>query len=353
MVGTLLAPASADATRKKAIWGPIEVNGISQFPVYKELGVGIYQMQLPWAGTARSRPANPRDPADPAYVWPPQIDRAVAEGARTGITVSLLLLQTPPWANGGRPWRWAPSNPQDFADFAEAAARRYPQVRHWMIWSEPTKADNFQPLSPTGNRRLRGAALRGPRLYSRMLDRAYVSLKGVSRRNLVIGGNTFTTGTVTPQRFIQAMRLPNGKPPRMDLYGHNPFSARVPKLSQPALGRGYADISDLDTLTRWLDRNLRRNNSRVHSRRLRLFLSEVSFPTDHPNFEFNFYLTQKTQADWIRRALRIARRWKRIYTFGYLGLYDDAPRSTGDQVERGLIERSGRRKPGFTAFKRG
>ncbi len=75
----------------------------------------------------------------------------------------------------------------------------------------------------------------------------------------------------------------------MDLYGHNPFSARTPKLSQPPLGNGYADISDLDTLAKWLDRNLRRKNSRVHSRRLRLFLSEVSFPTDHSNVEFNFY----------------------------------------------------------------
>jgi len=351
MFVTLLAPASAEATRKKAIWGPIDVNGVSQFPVYKELGVGIYQMQLSWAGTARSRPADPRNPADPAYVWPAQIDRAVTEGARNGITVSLLVMQTPPWANGGREWRWAPTQPQDYADFVEAASRRYPQVRHWMIWSEPTKADNFQPLSPDRHRRLRGRALRGPHLYARMLDSAYASLKRVNRRNLVIGGNTFTTGTVTPRRFIEAMRLPSGKPPRMDLYGHNPFSARVPELSQAPLGRGYADLSDLDQLTRWVDRNLRR--PKRSGKRLKLFLSEVSFPTDHPNFEFNFYVSQKTQADWIRRALRITRRWKRIYTFGYLGLFDDPVRPAGDQVERGLVERSGRRKPGFTAFKRG
>ena len=353
---TLLAlwvPASSEATRKKAMWGPIDFNGVSQFPIYKELGVGIYQMHLSWAGTARTRPANPRDPADPAYAWPLQIDRAIGEGGAQGIQVSVLVMQTPPWANGGREWRWAPTRPQDYADFLEAASRRYPQVRHWMIWSEPTKADNFQPLSPDGSRRLRGRALRGPRLYAQMLDRAYAALKRVSRRNIVIGGNTFTVGTVSPLRFIQALRLPNGKPPRMDLFGHNPFSARTPKLSQRPLGRGYADISDLDTLTKWLDRNLRRKKAGCtvdgcgcSSPRCR------SRPTT-PTSSSTSTLSQKTQADWIRRALRIARRWKRIYTFGYLGLYDDPVRPAGDQVERGLIERSGRRKPGFTAFKRG
>jgi hypothetical protein len=183
-----------------------------------------------------------------------------------------------------------------------------------------------------------------------MLDSAYAALKRVSRRNLVIGGNTFTVGTVSPRRWIEALRLPNGKPPRMDLYGHNPFSARLPRLSQPPLGRGYADFSDLDTLVKWIDRNLRRKHSQ---RRLRVFISEFSAPTDHPNSEFNIWLTQRAQARWIRSALRITRRWKRIYTFGYLGLYDDPLRSDNLQVERGLIERSGRHKPAFDMFKRG
>ena len=351
LVGTAPAPGHAAVTRKKAMWGPVEVNGVSQFPIYRELGVGIFEMQLSWLETAPSRPANPRDPADPAYHWPAQIDQAVAQGARDGITVSLLVMQTPSWANGGRDWRWAPKHPQDYADFVEAASRRYPQVRHWMIWGEPTKSENFQPLSADGGKRLRGAALRGAHIYARMLDRAYGSLKRVSRRNRVIGGNTFTVGTVSPRRWIQALRLPNGKPPRMDLYGHNPFSARAPKLSQPALGRGYADLSDLDQLTRWVDRNLRR--PKRTGRRLKLFLSEVSFPTGHPNIEFNFYVSEKTQADWMRRALRITRRFSRVYTFGYLSLFDDALRPAGDQVERGLITRDGRRKPAFDVFRRG
>jgi hypothetical protein len=184
-----------------------------------------------------------------------------------------------------------------------------------------------------------------------MLDAAYRAIKAVDRSDLVVGGNTFTVGTVSPRRWIEALRLPSGRPPHMDLYGHNPFSARRPLLSRPPLGDGFADFSDLDTLAGWIDRNLR--GARPGGRKLKLFLSEFSLPTDHRNFEFNFFVTRKTQAQWIRDALRATRSWSRIYTFGYLALYDDDPRADGLQVERGLITRSGRHKPAYRAFKNG
>jgi hypothetical protein len=340
------APAGADVTRKKSMWGPLERNGFPQMPLYADLGVGIYQATLYWNEVAPKRPAAPRNPSDPAYRWPPQIDRAIEEGRAHGIEVSLLVMFAPPWANGGRSQRWAPNDPDDYADFLEAASRRYPGVRLWMLWGEPSKAANFQPLRPDRGRELTGARRRGPRRYAQMLDAAYGRLKRVSRRNLVIGGNTYTVGTVAPLRYIRAMRLPNGRPPRMDLYGHNPFTLRRPDLRALPLGDGYADFNDLDQLARVLDRNLRR-------RGVKIFISEFTLPTDHPNFEFNFYLDQKTQADWISRALKITRGYRRIYTFGYLGLYDDELRKGGDQVERGLIQRDGTRKPAYEAFRKG
>src|SRR5262245_4809760 len=203
------APAGAAVSRKKAIWGPV-----TEFATYADLGAGIYQSPLNWSTVAVSRPAAATDPADPAYRWPADIDTALAEGARYGIAVSLMVTGTPRWANGGRAPRFAPRDPRDYADFAAAAARRYPGVKLWMIWGEPTKASNFQPASAAR--------------YARLLDAAYGALKRIDRRNLVIGGNTYTVGTVTPQRWIRGLRLPNGKPPRMDLFGHNPFSARRP-----------------------------------------------------------------------------------------------------------------------------
>lgn len=351
LIGLLPGDADAQPSRKKAIWGPVERHGVSQFPIYADLGVGIFQMSVSWDEIAASRPTEPRNPADPAYRWPPAVDRAVAEASRHGIQVCLTIAGTPRWANGGRDARWAPRRPRDYAAFVAAAARRYPAVRHWMIWGEPTKASNFQPLPVDRGRRLRGAERKGPRIYARMLDASYRALKRLSRRNVVIGGNSYTTGTVRPLRWIQALRLRGGRRPRMDLYGHNPFSYRRPVLSRPPLGGGLADFGDLDTLARWLDRHLRR--PRAGRRKLKLFLAEYSLPTDHPNHEFNFYVTRATQARWIKVALRTARRWRRIYALAYLGLYDDPVRRDGDQVERGLLERDGTRKPAYEAFRRG
>jgi hypothetical protein len=355
LLGALLlgAPGTAPAavTAKKSMWGPTAVGGVSQFPVYADLGVGIWQTGLRWEQVATRRPARPTDPADSAYAWPSDLDATIADARRHGIAVALLVMGTPPWANGGRSPRWAPDSPRDFARFLTAAARRYPAVRHWIVWGEPTKATNFQPLRDDRGRRLRGRGLRGPQRYAQMLDRAYSALKSVRRSNRVIGGNSFTVGTVSPRRWLQALRLPSGRPPRMDLYGHNPFSARRPVLSQPPLGRGFADFGDLDTLVRWIDRDLA--GAKPGGGKLRLFLSEVSFPTDHENFEFNFWMTRETQASWIADALRATRRWSRIATFGYLGLYDDPLRADGLQVERGLLERDGTRKPAYEAFRRG
>jgi hypothetical protein len=139
----------------------------------------------------------------------------------------------------------------------------------------------------------------------------------------------------------------------MDLYGHNPFTLRRPALRQGPLGHGYADFSDLDTLAGWIDQNLGRRRGRP----IRLFLSEFTFPTDHPNYEFNFWVTRRVQARWLSLALRITHQRRRIYTLGWLGLYDEKPNGPGgrpgDEVNRGLLEWDGDKKPSYRAFKRG
>jgi hypothetical protein len=344
LMAVLPACASAAPSHKKAIWGPVAVNGISQFPTYADLGVGIYQAALPWAAISPERPRDQTDPADPAYAWPAEIDVARDEARRYGMQVALMITGSPPWANGGRPSRWAP-DPASFAAFATAAARRYPDVRLWIVWGEPTKAKNFQPLA--------AGSPRGPRTYARLLDAAYGALKRVDAANLVIGGNTFTSGLIRPRQFLRWLRLPSGRVPRMDMYGHNPFGAREPDLSRPSLGGGYADFCDLDTLLGWLDATVRG----PRAKRVPLFLSEYTAPSDHANWEFNFHVTQATQARWAASAMRIVRRSPRLYTLGWAGLYDDPSDVPGQLpglgVNRGLLDADGRPKPAYWAFKAG
>ena len=336
--------AQARQSPKKAIWGPALEGGVSQFPLYRELGAGIYQAALRWDDIAPRRPANPRNPRDRVYAWPSDVDYAVSEARRYGMKVSLMIWGAPGWSNGNRPRNYSPRRPRDFADFAVAAARRYRAVNLWQIWGEPSRAPNWRPLTRARpGRRLTRRQASAPRRYARMLDAAYAGLKGVRRANRVIGGMTFTTGDIFTRQWIENMRLPNGKPPRMDMYGHNPFSFRMPDLRQKPQRPGWVDMSDLDGLMVLVDRNLKRSRGQ----RIPLYLSEFTIPTG-PDTEFAFSVSPDTQASWIRSALRIVRRSRRIYTLGWVHIKDIPGHSSG-----GLLYSSGERKPGFYAFQAG
>ena len=353
LMALLALPLTAGAaqSRKKAIWGPVRKDGVSQFPIYRDLGAGIYMTKVGWNSVAEVKPQNARDPADPAYAWPAGLDDAVRQAKRYHMRIAVVVAGAPRWASGKSDARWAPRRPADFANFAFALSKRYPSIHLWMIWGEPTRRENFMPLiHEKRDRPLTSRMKRGPHLYARILDASYGALKSRSRRNLVIGGNSFTTGDVSSFNWITNLRLPNGRPPRMDMYGHNPFSARRPRLNRPPLGHGFADFSDLDLLARWVDRYLGRPRGKPA---MKLFLSELFWPTDHPNEEFNFWVTRKTAASWLTTALNVTRRWSRIYTLGWFSLYDDPPLATGDEVNRGLLDHRGRKKPAYRAFKRG
>ena len=341
------APAPATAhTLEKGFWGPAEIDGVSQFPLYERLGVTIYQRAVSWASIAPTRPADPRDPADPAYRWPAELDGVIAEARAHGMQMLLMLIHAPPWANGGRSPEWAPKRSRDFADFARAATRRYPGVRRWMIWGEPSRAKNFKPLArqPLGKPITRGQA-RAPRRYARLLDAAYGQLKAQRSSNIVIGGNTYTTGWIRPADWVRNLKLANGRPARMDLYGHNPFSFRDPNLRNRE--SSSVDLSDLD----WFAKLVQRHLGRSRHERVKLFLSEFTMPTA-PDREFNLFVSPRVQARWITKAFRIAHAVG-VETLGWIHLRDEPPDGDKRVVNGGLLTHDGDPKPGFYAFMRG
>jgi len=331
----LAAPAEAEL---KAIWGPATMpDGTSALPIYQDLGVEVLEEQLSWRAVAVSRPANARDPADPAYVWPAALDSAVTAATAVGIRVALMVRNTPRWAGGRKTGAHVPRRARDYADFVVAASRRYPQVRHWMIWGEPTRPGQFAPMSKNSPR--------GPRAYARLLDAAYGALKSESTANVVIGGMTWTLGTIPAPRFLRWMRLPDGRPPRLDWYGHNPFSVRTPDLAQKPYYPGLRDFSDLDTLVREVRRVYRKRN-----RRPKLWLSEFTVPSDRGSWAFSYYVSREKQAEWVSAAYRIAHRTPYIAGLGWWTLLD-AP-ETANSLTNGLMTQLGQPKPAFEAYKR-
>jgi hypothetical protein len=222
-------------------------------------------------------------------------------------------------------------------------------VNLWMIWGEPERLPNFKPfvpqhvLGPPLNARQAAA----PKRYARILDAAYGALKSVTPRNLVIGGNTYTSGDIKPIRWIQNMKLRNGRPPRMDLYGHNPFSIRKPNLRNPPSIKQNVDFSDLARFSRQISRYLARPRGK---KKIRLFLSEFTIPTGLDR-EFNFHVTRPLQARWITAGFRVARQLD-AYGLGWIHLQDEPPRFDGvGVVTGGLLTFDLQKKPGYFAFK--
>lgn len=337
----LVAPATAAHARgTKAIWGPAKnasdqpCPGCSLFPTYKRLGVDVYEFQIAWDQVAPTRPANPRDPADPAYDWKSIYDFIVSESAANGIAVAAQVHGSPRWANGGRDAIWAPNNPNDLADFMYAASRRYPSIKRWMVWGEPGKGDSFQPQK----------AKRTPRIYAGMLQASYKALKAASKQNIVIGGMTHNGGDVKPPIFIRNMKLKNGRRPSMDLYGHNAFDPRFPKLRDRPIGK-FRGLNDVDTLWKEIKRAYGRQKK---GRPKGLFISEWTIQSDHDSVVFAFHVSRSEQARYVTKAYKMVRKLKYVDTLGWFSLYDYP--NTATNPAWGLMTYEGVVKPAFAAY---
>jgi hypothetical protein len=187
----------------------------------ERLGVDIVRFTLRWDEIAKERPEEPRSSDDEAYKW--GYGAAVIEKLHDrGIDTLLTLYGTPRWANGGRSPNAAPLRGSDFADFAVAAADRFPWVRDWLIWNEPNQRRWLLPTSP--------------RVYvQRLLNPAYAALHRELDRARVGGGVTAPRGNVgglSPVRWIRGMRAAGA---RLDAYAHHPYPLK-PRVDSPFTG---------------------------------------------------------------------------------------------------------------------
>lgn len=340
-VGAVIAPAAGAGdkakakaaapkqTVKKSMWGqPTLSDGRSTFPIMKDLGVGLYSIQVRWEAIAPTvKPLDPTNPNDPAYQWPQYLTDAVAEATANGMQVQLLIMGTPPWANGGQSWEWMPNNVQDWTDFVTAVTRKYPVATHYMIWGEPNRTPNFKPSTPaTSNTgKLKGAQQVSPRNYAILLDAAYAAIKAEGPADKVIGGNTYTAAgkdDINTYQWAKYMKLPNGSRPRMDLWGHNPWGFTLPNFDDPPGRRGTVTFSDLQRLVKVLDKEFK-------PRKLKLFLAEWGVPSGFKDKDLGYTLKTKEANLWINTAFKLMRKFKRIYSLGWVHLVDNPRNSTG------------------------
>jgi hypothetical protein len=343
------APAQSSPTRtvshrpSKCLSAAPMYNGRSILPQLRRLGVRVWSSGISWASTAPTRPEDPTNPDDPVYRWPAGLDDALTAARRNGIEPVLYVNGFPSWSNGGRDSTWAPNDPKTYGYFMAAAVRRYPEVRRWVVFSEPTHYINFNPQGANGRR--------APRVYARLLDAAYGAMHAARRDVVVIGGNVHPSGfndarTTAPDTFITNMVLPNGRRPRLDMFGINPYTERP--LNLALRHRPHrVDFDDLD----WLGRRL---DTVWPGRHLKIFVDEFGWNTEHEAQGWLYHVSRKKQAADLRRAYALAGKLARVDTLCWFQLYDSPPEKSGQfwwNWTSGLRTWKGVRKPSWQAFR--
>ena len=226
-----------------------------------QLGVKIVRLSVRWDQVAPTRPADERDPTDPAYDWA-QYGAVLDALHAAGIPAVVTLWGSPRWSNGGRAANRLPTH--GFGNFAYAAAKRFPWVRQWTIWNEPNTRIYSSPISP--------------RDYVRhVLNPAYVLLHRANRSNRVAGGVTSPRATasgMSPSAFMRAMRAYHA---RLDAYAQNPY---------PASGRetpSHDPCSWCSTFTLAHLPQIRAEVTRYFGSRTPIWLTEYGYQTSPPD----------------------------------------------------------------------
>jgi Cellulase (glycosyl hydrolase family 5) len=218
------------------------------------LGVDVVRLTIDWRSV---------QPRRGTFTWA-RYDDVLNGLHERGIAPLVTLYGSPSWANGGRPENWAPTSGSTFAEFAAAAAKRYPFVHLWTIWNEPNQVRWLRPTSP--------------RIYvQRLLNPAYVSIKRSSRRSLVGGGVTAPRGSrggVSPVDWIAGMRAAHAK---LDAYAHNPYPL-APGETPTSGGCGHCTTITMSTLPRLL-----MDVRRAFGTRVRIWLTEYGYQTNPPD----------------------------------------------------------------------
>ncbi len=211
---TVASSASASHTARYGVqddawlmFGPGTVD--QRIGTLQKLGVKIVRFTINWSQVAPTKPANQRDPSDPAYQWGAYGDTLNALHS-AGIATLVSLWGSPRWANGGRAPNGLPIT--GFGNFAYAAAKEFPWVRMWTAWNEPNTSVFSRPVSPSAYVR-------------QVLNPAYASLHQANRSNQVAGGVTSPRATpsgMSPLAFMAGMRAAHA---RLDAYAQNPYPA--------------------------------------------------------------------------------------------------------------------------------
>lgn len=306
------------------VYGPGTLE--SRLDELERLGVDVVRYTIRWDRVARRQPAGPREHTDRAYDWD-EPDAVLRGLRRHGIDAVVTLFGTPGWANGGRGANWAPTSDRSFANFAHAAAQRYPWVGYWTIWNEPNRSTFLRPTS-------------AKTYVEKLLNPAYAQLHAALDDVRVGGGVTAPragSSGVAPVAWIRAMGAAGAK---LDAYAHHPYPGR-PQLETPwgpkCVNCQTIAMADLERLESEVERAFGRK---------RIWLTEYGYQTNPPDVFLG--VSPDLQATYVASAaLRVVRAGS-VDMLVYFMVRDD---TSPAGWQSGLRSDDGAAKPSYAAFR--
>jgi len=332
-----------------------------------DLQAGIVRLDVNWGAIASREPANPTDPADPAYEFA-RYDLAVQAAAARDLRVLFTFLNAPSFAQGSdRPDQtfdgsWKPS-PAALGDFAQALATRYsgsfnglPRVQFFEPWNEPN-LDFF--LAPQYEQ---GKAF-APGHYRRMVNAVHDGVSAVASDNTVIAGSNAPYGDepggirTRPLVFLRDFLCLDRKlkgvdcaeSPQFDVFSHHPINlSGGPRLS--AVDPDDASSADLSNVAEVLRAAERQGTIAGARKRHPLWVTEFwweSFPDGGAAAKPGL----KRHGRWIQEALFLF--WKAGADAAINLQLVDSPfgPDTPDSFQTGLILEDGAKKPAYASFR--
>jgi hypothetical protein len=354
------APAGAARGMLVGIFDPVQpvAAPATTFPTLANLRVKIIRLDLNWNLIARTKPANPTDPADPAYDWA-EFDATVLNAAKYNIQVLPTIYGTPRWAQAKKKGvNRAPSKMSSLRYFATAAATRYsgtfvrddgtklPAVRKWLAWNEPNNPLFLYPQwSKVGKRYLPVAA----KTYVGICTAVWQGVHATHLAKEVVGcGATDPRGnnsgrnvrpSISPLAFLKDVKHYGLKGRHFDVWAHHPYYGRPSETpATKPKDRNSVTLGNIGILTKAL--------GRLYGNK-KLWITEYGYQTKPPDRLFG--VSWAKQARYLTQAYKIARKNPRI-TMMLWFLLRDEKRLSGWQS--GLFTAAGKKKPAYNAFRR-
>jgi hypothetical protein len=193
---------------------------IAMMNAAEDLGVKWSREEMSWANLEPDEKG--------VYNWS-AYDTWINDLNKRGIGVIGSIQTTPSWASGvghdRSDWYWhTPRNPQDFADFAYAAAAHYAgKVDVWEIWNEPDVEATFQ------------CDCDRPAFYAQVLAASYKAIKDANPRAIVlIGGLSIHDYNNGGMAFLDAVVAASGGKLNFDVLSIHPYMPdRMPESTDP------------------------------------------------------------------------------------------------------------------------